>query len=94
MLYKQTEWKSNERWHCNCVDNLAGGSGYWWHPARIMGISPAEFLKWLLSQDFKPDFVCHNEDCSFVGWSWKSQAQMRKYKNYINKLAREKNYQI
>jgi len=94
MLYKQTEWKSNERWHCNCVDNLAGGSGYWWHPARIMGISPAEFLKWLLSQDFKPDFISHNEDCSFVGWSWKNQTQMRKYKRFINKLAREKNYQI
>ena len=48
----------------------------------------------LLIEKFEPDRIFHNEDCSFVGWGWKSQSQMRKYKNWINAEARKKNFQI
>ena len=91
-LYKQTEWKDScDYWHCNDVEDLANGSGYWWHPARMLGLTPAAYVK-MVVENFKPDSVCHNEDCSFVGWSWKSQVQMRKYKNWVNAEARKRNF--
>ena len=91
-LYKLSEWKDNcGYWHCNDIEDLANGSGYWWHPARMLGMTPAAYVG-MVTENFKPDLVYHNEDCSFVVWSWKSQAQMRKFKRYINAEARKKNF--
>ena len=93
MVYKQTEWESPSGWHCNCVDNLGGGSGTWYYPARILGISPAEFVSFLMT-NFKPDKFYYDPESCFCSWCWNKQADMRKYKNFINKKAREVNFQI
>ena len=93
MLYHQTEWESISGWHCNCVDNLGKNSGAWWHPARILGVSPAQFIA-ILIERFKPDTFNYSPETCFCSWSWKSQAAMRKYKNWINAEARRVNYQI
>ena len=92
-LYKMSEWESETGWHCNDVEDLGNGSGYWWLPARMLGITPAEYLKWVID-NYKPDRIVHSEDCSFVGWSWKVQAKERKFKNDINALARKHNFVI
>lgn len=95
MIYKLTEWQdvNTGRWHCNCIDALGQGSGYWWHPARIMGISPAKYLQWVID-NYKPDKINHNLDGSVIWFEWNSQITMRLYKNKINALARKVNYQI
>ena len=93
-LLKYTEWKgAGEDWYCNDVSDLGGISGVWWLPARMMKISPAEYMKWVI-ENFHPDTVYHSKDCSFVGWCWKSQNDMRKFKNKINALARQENFMI
>ena len=65
----------------------------WVLPSRLLGMPADEFLKWLFEK-YQPDHIFHNEDCSFVGWGWTSQAKMRKYKNFINAEARKKNFCI
>lgn len=92
-LYKMTEWESNENWYCNNVSNLANNSGVWWLPARMMKISPAQYLKWVID-NFHPDTIYHSDDCSFIGWSWKKQSDMRIFKNKVNALARQENFMI
>ena len=95
MLYKLTEWQStNGRWHCNCIDDLGNNSAYWVLHARVLGLKADEFLKWLFNQDFKPDYFYYNKEKFLCFWSWKNQEQMRKYKNFINRKAREKNFMI
>lgn len=94
MLYKCEEWESESGyWHCEHTASFPKNVQKWVVPARILGITPVEFLE-LLIERFKPDKFIHNADCSFVGWAWKSQAQMRVYKNWINAEARKKNFQI
>lgn len=94
MLYKMSEWQSvTGYWHCNCVDDLAGTSGLWWVPARIMSLTPAAYIKWVI-KEYKPDKIYANKEKCLVFFSWKNQTQMRKFKNQINKKAREKNFQI
>ena len=94
MLYKLEEWQgSSGMWYCSHTASFPKNISLWLVPSRMMGISADDFLK-LLIKEYKPDKIYHNEDCSFVGWGWKSQSAMRKYKNAINKLAREKNYQV
>ena len=93
MLWKAEEWETSSGWHCNCVSNLAHNSAAWYIPARILNISPADFIE-LLFRQFKPDNFYFDENTCFCNWSWKSQANMRKFKNFINAEARKKNFQI
>ena len=96
MIWQAKEWETPvSGWHCGCVDDLAHDSNAWYIPARILGISPAEFIK-LLVTEYKPDhihFLDENGNC-FFSYSWDSQAAMRRFKNNLNKIAREKNFQI
>lgn len=94
MVWQASEWQSlSGRWYCNCIDKLGAGSGTWYLPARILGLTPAEFINFLF-KNFKPDYFSYNEEKCFCSWSWKSQTAMRAYKNYINKEARKVNFQI
>lgn len=93
-LYKMEEWKaSSGNWYCNCVSNLGGGSGSWWIPARILEMPLDEFVKLLISK-FKVSDIKYFEDKNLLLYSWKKQSDMRIYKNFVNKVAREKNFQI
>ena len=93
MLYKMTEWKSaSGKWYCNCVDDLAGTAGLWQTPARILDLTPAAYVKFVV-EHYHPD-VYYNEEKCLVFFSWKDQSQMREFKRFINKKAREKNFQI
>ena len=92
-LYKMTEWESVGYWHCNDVSDLTHGSAYWWLPARMMKLSPAQYVQWVID-NFHPDIVSHSDDGSFVSFCWKSQSEMRKYKNKVNALARQENFMI
>jgi hypothetical protein len=93
MLYKMDEWQgATGEWYCNCVSNFAGGSGHWSLPARILNMTPAAYIEWVII-NFHP-IVWHNDDCSLVFFSWVKQSDMRRYKNKINAAARQINYQI
>ena len=94
MLYKMTEWQDViGYWHCNDVSNLAKGSGYWWHAPRMLGMRPVDYVEMVI-KEFKPDKVHYTVEGNVFNCYWKNQADMRKFKNWINKKAREKNYHI
>ena len=92
-LYRLTEWESVTGWHCGDVEDLGRGSNVWWLPAKMLGISPAQYIKWVID-NYHPDNVYHSNDYVFVGWSWKDQSSMRKFKNNMNALARKHNFII
>ena len=92
-LLKYDEWESTGYWHCNDTTDLGHGSSLWWLPAKMLNMTPAEYLKMVIEK-FKPDDIYYSDDCSFVGWSWKSQTKMRVFKNWINAEARKHNYLI
>ena len=94
MLYQMKEWETaTEKWCCNCVDNLAHDSGVWYLPARILDMTPAAYLEYVV-ENFKPDNIHVNKEKCLVFFSWNNQVEMRKFKNFINRKAREKNFQI
>ena len=94
MLYKLEEWQSGSGlWYCNCISSLTTNASKWYAPARVLGISPAEFVKLVIGK-FGADKVSYNPESGFFYYAWTSQEKMRIYKNYINRIAREKNFQI
>jgi hypothetical protein len=93
-IWRAEEWQDESGyWHCNDTSNLVKGSSAWWHASRILGVTPAEFIKKLVNE-YHPDKLYHSDDCSLVYWSWEKQQDMRKYKNAMNAAARSKNYTI
>ena len=93
-LYQMSEWQgATGYWYCNNVDNLGAGSGVWYLPARMMGLTPANYLKWIINE-FHPDKVYASEDGGFVGFCWASQSNMRAFKNKINQIARQTRFMI
>ena len=88
-----SEWETASGWHCGCVDDLAHGSNAWYLPARILDLTPAHYIQYVL-KEFKPDNIYINKEKCLFFFSWKNQTDMRKFKNFINKKAREKNFQL
>jgi hypothetical protein len=91
-LLKFEEWQDGcGNWCCNDVSDLGHDSGAWWHPCRLLKITPAEFVKLLVE-------VYHCSDIHFTTsrnvlmYSWKDQSQMRKFKNWLNAQARKTQY--
>lgn len=93
-IYKLSEWESaNGMWNCGDVEDLANGSNKSWHPCRLLGVTAEEYVQ-MLADQFAVDYMKYDLAADVLFFSWKSQAAMRKYKNYINKLAREKNFKV
>ena len=94
ILYQMTDWESPSGiFYCEHISSFPRNVQKWIVPARILGITPAEFLK-LLIEEYQPDVVYHNDDYSFVNWGWRDKSKMRKYKNWMNAEARKKNFRI
>ena len=95
MLYEVIDWQSTASglYYCSNVKDLAHGSGDWWLPARVLELSPAEFIKFLI-ENYKPDIIKYNAEKNFLYYAWSNYENCHKWKLYINRIARKKNYQI
>ena len=95
MLYEVSEWQSTGSglYYCNNVKDIAHGSGNWWIPARILNLTPAAFVEFLI-KEYKPDKISYNEEKNFLYYAWTTPENCHKWKLYINKQARKVNYII
>lgn len=91
-LLRYEEWQgASGMWYCNDTSNLKSNAGKWWMPARMLNISPAEYVQ-LLIERFTPDKINYNQETDVLVYAWKSQSAMRKFKNWLNAEARKKNF--
>ena len=88
-LYRVSEWQGGSlRWYCNDVEDLAGISSKWWTPARMLNMPLDEYVT-MLVKEFKVDHISYNPEANVLVISWKRKKAFRKYKKWINKKARE-----
>lgn len=92
-LLHYEEWRSpTGDWYCNDTNDLGRSqAGFWWVPARMLGLSLDEYVNLLITK-FKPDSIYYSQESNVLIYSWKKQSDMREFKRYINKMAREKNF--
>lgn len=76
-------------------DDLVGTSRNWLEPARILGLQPADFIL-LLRTEYNANITPYrkNGKLSFIGYSWSTLAEARKFKNFLNAKARAKRHMI
>ena len=92
-IYKATEWECNGLWKCGDVSALAADSNKWWYPCNILSITPVEYVKMLINK-FNAVDLHYTVKGNVLMYSFTTLADCRKYKNFINKVAREKNFTI
>ena len=93
-LYKASEWQSGSgQWYVNDVQDVTSIASQWWIPTKILEITPVEFLD-LLINNFHAQHVHYDLEYDVLIYSFATQAEARKYKNWINKKAREKQFMI
>ncbi len=78
-------------WMCNDVSDLAGISGYWWVPARMLGISPAAFVQ-LLIEKFQPDKIKFTGNVLMYSWSNRNYNKCHSFVLWLNKESRDRKY--
>ena len=92
MIYQMEEWQgSSGRWYCEHTKSVPRNVQKWVVPARILGISADEYVKFLIFK-YKPDHISF--DGKTLVYSWDSQQKMRVFKNYMNAMARKANFEI
>lgn len=90
-MYKVDEWRSSTgRWHCNDTKDLAGVSGKWWVPARILEMSLTDYIL-LLKEKFNADIESYYEPTDTLLFSWKNYSDCHRYVLFINNIARKAN---
>lgn len=92
-IYKMAEWQDtvSGTWHCNDVSH---GYKYavWWVVPRLLDITPAKYIE-LLIKSYNAE-VDYSVEKNVLLIQWQKQADMRRFKNTINRIAREKNFYI
>lgn len=80
-------------YHVNDCTDLSSIRGLWWVPARMLGISPAEYVELLITR-FKVDKIKYIQEADVLIYSWNSLQKARDFKNWLNKEARKRNFVI
>ena len=91
-LYKMTTWEDfNQKWHCNDVSNLSGGSAKWYAPMRILDLSIDEYID-LLIKKFCAKGLKYYPETDYLGFYFDTQEQASSFTSYINLKAKKKKF--
>lgn len=91
-LYRMSEWQSGSgRWYVNDVEELTTDASRWWTPVRMLGITFNEYVL-MLKDKFNAKHFSYTADVNVLIFSFDTQADARKFKNWINAQARKKQY--
>lgn len=83
------ELESCGQWSCISIKDVGRIGNQWYTPARALGMELSDFVE-LIVRKFSPDRISFSDvpPNGLLLFSWESQTQMRKYKNWINKELR------
>ena len=92
MIIQMTEWQSaTGKYRVNFPD-LVGKTGAWLLPMRLMGVSLKDYVI-ILKGTYNANIEYYkdtNGDLSWVSFTFDDKVECRRFKNCINKLARDK----
>lgn len=92
-LYKISEFQGGSgQWYANCIDDLAGLGGQWWVPSRVLNMTAAQYVDWLI-KTYKPDHITFDKILIF-SWDKENYSRCHAYVLAVNRIARQKKFMI
>lgn len=93
-IYKAEEWQSGSgRWHVADTHDLANNSAVWWIPPKIFDLSYEDYI-YMLIDKYNIDYLSYSLQSNVLLFSWKNHTDAHRYLLDINRIARNKNFQI
>lgn len=94
-ILKLEEFEICGDWYCSHTAEICTPWEKWYIVPYALKITPYEYVK-LLKEQYKPDYINLVEGPygSVLNYYWKSQAAMRKWKNYINAQLRKHQFYV
>lgn len=89
-IYKTSEWQTAAGWYVNDTSDLVGQAGLWYIPARLLNMTPAQYIEWLV-KEYQPDRIIFDEILIF-SWNKEHYDKAHAYSLYINSVARRKKF--
>lgn len=90
-LYQMTCWCNGKYWHCNDIKNMCGRSAKWYTPMRILELTVDEYVQ-LLVNKFNAKDLHYYAPTDYFGFGFETEKEAKAFCNYVNKIARQKNY--
>ena len=89
-ILRLEEFECAGSWHCAATAEIGKIGNKWYTLPFALKMTPYDFVK-LLAEKYQPDTLCLREGPlgSVLIYSWKSQAKMRVFKNWINAQLRK-----
>lgn len=93
-VYKMVEWQAASGvWYVNVPGKVGTAANAWWVPPRILDIPVNDYVL-LLREEYGAENIKYFEDSNTLIFSFPTQLLARKYKNWINTKARNKNFLV
>jgi len=92
-IYKASEWECNGKYVVSDVEELGRGSGVWWYVPNLLSLSPVDYVKLLINK-FHAINISYLIESDVLIFYFSTLEDARKYKNYVNKQARDKKFMI
>ena len=92
-LLKYKEWETPYGWHTGDTTDLANGSNFWWYPARMLEISPVDYVL-LLINEFHVDSIRYFKESNVLTFYWKKYSDCNKFTKFINQEAIKRKFMI
>ena len=89
-ILRYEEWESAGTWYCSAIKEVGKIGNQWYTPARAMKMPLTDYVELIITK-FQPDSISFHDgpNGSVLLYSWKSQAKMRLFKNWLNAQLRK-----
>lgn len=91
-IFKMENWYDPVTATHHCNDVHVKGGGVWWLVPRMLQMDPAEYVEMLVKR-FNADLT-YCKDKNVLIKSWRRQEDCRKFKNWVNQQARERQFYV
>lgn len=92
-ILKMSSWQICDKWYVADIENVGGGSGTWWYVPNALGISFEDYI-YLLKDEFHATFLRYRAKENVLIFAFKEYIDANRFKNYVNKKARENHFMI
>lgn len=92
-ILKLSEWEIAGKWYCADTTDLGAGSGNTWFPARMLNITPADYLLLLKDKFHVKNLKIVGEKCNLI-FNFETMTDCHSFVLFINREAKERKYFI
>lgn len=94
-ILRLEEFECSGVWHCAAIAEIGKIGNRWYTIPYALKMSAYDYVE-VLVKKFQPDNIALLEGPvgSVLTYSWKSQAKMRLFKNWVNKRLREEKFYV